>query len=477
MKRFRDFLHDERAQTLPFIALAMMAVLGMAAVVMDVGDVYYSYHELQAATDAAALAGAQSLPGAAATSAATTYSAVSGNKNARGNLRNVTMVSGYPLLECLATLTNQGVACVAPTNANAIQVKQQVDVPLYFGALFGIRRIHLTATATASMRGSIATPYNVAIILDTTPSMDTRDSNCGNKSRLNCALAGVQVLLQALSPCAASLSTCTITNGVAANSVDRVSLFTFPNPTVGTASKEFDCTTSDPSVALYSFPSSSAGSYQPTGSNTATYQITGFLSDYKTSNSANSLNSNSNLTAAVGAKRNCSGLTTLNSYTYYAGAIYAAQASLAAAQAANPSSQNVIILLTDGDANAPQWTMDSSAKNTGRYPSYVNQCGQAVMAAQAAAAAGTRFYTVAYGALSSGCSTDTTNASGSFGITPCQAMAQMASSPGNFYSDYNQSGSGSNCFSDAQPTTDLNQIFSNIAGDLTLSRLIPDGTT
>lgn len=462
---------------LPLVALMLVALLGMAALAIDLGGVYYSFRELQASTDAAALAGAQSLPSSAAVTAATNYSSVSGAKNAHSNLPGVTMVTGYPLLRCLSSLTGQGVACVAPANANAIQVKQQVDVHMYFARILGVSTVHLTASATAAMRGAIATPYNVAIVLDSTPSMGTRDSNCNNKSRLACALSGVQVLLQALNPCAASLSTCTITNGMSANSVDRVSLFTFPNPTIGTVGREFDCSSSNPSAALYSFPSASGTSYAPTGSSSGTYQVTDFLSDYRTSDTATSLNSGSNLTISIGAKSHCTGMQTLSSDTYFAGALYAAQASLLAEQAANPGSQNVIILLSDGDANTPQYLMESAATNKGNYPSYVDECGQAIVAAQAAAAAHTKVYTVAYGSLTSGCSTDTTTALGSKGISPCDTLRQIASSPSNFYSDWNQSGSGSNCFSASQPVTDLSQIFSDIAGDLTLSRLIPDGTT
>jgi hypothetical protein len=111
----------------------------------------------------------------------------------------------------------------------------------------------------------------------------------------------------------------------------------------------------------------------------------------------------------------------------------------------------------------------------GTYPSSVDECAQAVTAAQYAASQGTRVYSVAYGSESSGCTvatggTDTTS------ITPCQTMEQIASNPQYFFSDYNQSGSGSTCQSASQPTTNLKQIFTDIAGDFTLARLIPDNT-
>lgn len=52
----------ERAQILPIVALALVVLLGGAALSIDVGYAYYAKRQLQAATDAAALAGAQDLP-------------------------------------------------------------------------------------------------------------------------------------------------------------------------------------------------------------------------------------------------------------------------------------------------------------------------------------------------------------------------------------------------------------------------------
>ncbi len=166
--------------------------------------------------------------------------------------------------------------------------------------------------------------------------------------------------------------------------------------------------------------------------------------------------------------------------TYYAGAIYAAQSALTAQAAAFPGSKNVIILLSDGDANVTQswngYSVMPQANNSGTYPSYVGDCGQGVKAAQYAQAAGTRVYTVAYGSPATGCSTDV-NAGSYPNITPCTAMLDMATGPQDFFSDYSQSGTTSNCISSAQPSTNMNQIFAMIANDLTVARLIPDNTT
>src|SRR6185369_12876876 len=52
----------ERGQILAVVALALVALLGVAAFSIDVGYAYYAKRQIQSATDAAALAGAQDLP-------------------------------------------------------------------------------------------------------------------------------------------------------------------------------------------------------------------------------------------------------------------------------------------------------------------------------------------------------------------------------------------------------------------------------
>ena len=53
-------------------------------------------------------------------------------------------------------------------------------------------------------------------------------------------------------------------------------------------------------------------------------------------------------------------------------------------------------------------------------------------------------------------------------------MEQIASVPQNFYSDHIASQTDGSCISASQPNSSLNQIFTHIAGDLSVSRLIPD---
>jgi len=372
-------------------------------------------------------------------------------------MANVTMVSGYPLVKCFASLQALGMACVSPSNANGIQVRQQMSVPMYFMGLLGKSTMTVSAVSTAAMRGSSSTPYNVIIVVDTTASMNDQDSDSQcSTTRIACALAGVQVLLQNLSPCGSQLSSCgTVTSGNVPSAIDKVSIFTFPGVTAATAADDYNCSGTQPTVTAYTYPT------------LPTYQIVPFSSDYRSSDTTSSLTQTSNVVAAAGGKTNCSGMYAKGGAgTYYAGVIYAAQAQLVSSSATG--TQNVMIILSDGDASSTNMT---STNTKGTYPSSVDQCQQAITAATAATAAGTRVYTVAYGAESTGCSTD------SPALTPCQTMQKMASAPQYFFSDYTAAGGTGTCVSAAQPTSNLNQIFTQIAGDLTVARLIPDNTT
>jgi von Willebrand factor type A domain len=146
--------------------------------------------------------------------------------------------------------------------------------------------------------------------------------------------------------------------------------------------------------------------------------------------------------------------------TFYADAITAAQAALASS--GRPTAQKVIILLSDGDANASSSNVPAGKAN--------NQCRQAITAAQAATAAGTWVYTIGYGALTSGtCSTD------SPAISACSTLQHMASDSKKFYSD--TSGGSTTCTSAAHPINDLNKIFETIGIDASKPRLLRSNTT
>jgi Flp pilus assembly protein TadG len=505
-------LMDQRGQVLPMFAVILVALIGITGFVVDAGRVYVSYRQLQASTDAAALAGAQGLPFNTTTTNqavnnATAYSSQAGDKNVFPGL---SITSASFTLGCVTAGAGAAIPCtptgVGVNTANAIQVKQTAKVPLYFIALLGTSSTTLTATSTALMRGGTAAPYNVAIIVDTTNSMTTNiDANCNNVTRLQCALNGVQVLLKGLSPCAASGCGGSVSNQNYPNSLDRVSLFSFPNVTTTTAPQDYDCGSSSPTPEVYTFPpvgasslstmpyttTTGSGRNQKTTTVQMTYQVTyglggtdgnGFVSDFRTSDTSG-LNAGSDIVLAAGGKSGCTGLNGPGGEgTFYAGVIYAAQAALTAEQTTYPNAQNVLILVSDGAATAGQSNMATGTQSTtvavsnGKsaqyptylYPSWNNECQQAALAAQYATSQGTTVYSVAYGSPSSGCTTD----SGAY-ASPCYTMSQIASSSATFYSDDLQSGTTSNCPA-GKSVVGLDGIFTQILGGLTHGRLIPN---
>jgi len=144
-----------------------------------------------------------------------------------------------------------------------------------------------------------------------------------------------------------------------------------------------------------------------------------------------------------------------------------------------------MIILGDGDATACYSSesncnysaslASSASKTATTYPSYVDQCQQAVQAAKWATSQGITVFSVAYDAGSSGtCVYDTSSSPpiNEAGITACQTMEQLASSPSKFYT------SNSTCALTGGNTVEsLNAIFTAIAGYFSYARLVPNGTS
>jgi hypothetical protein len=529
LQRLRD---GHPGQSIVIIMVALAGILGVTALVFDVGRVYYGYQQLRAQTQAAALAGGSVMSNDGETASevettATDYSGNTGDANASSSnlLTNIT-VTATPVCLTSAAATAEGVpTCSTYSLAdNALRVTETATVATTFAAVLGFPTWHLSYTALASAKGGFNGPYNVAIIVDTTASMNTADggTNCSG-SRISCALEGVQTLLGTLSPCPGGLTSCggTSTTSVSVpapstgeetatnvstttttNAVDEVALFTFPGLAadgvdIGNVADDTSCPSSNPPITSYNalfLNTSCTGSKTPvscctsrgegTCNSTAiypVYQIVPFSSDYRTSDSATSLNASSTLVIASGGG-SCKGVAAPGGEgTFYAGAIAAAQSALTTAAANRPNTKNVMILISDGDASATTaegLAEPSSSPLPSPVYSVTAQCQQAVTAARNAASAGTTVYAVAYGAESSGCTAGDT-------LTPICTMQQIANSPGstggysqnnqNFFTDATSTRSG--CAASARSTGTLDEIFKAISGDLTVSRLIPNSTT
>jgi hypothetical protein len=470
----------------------MCLIFGAAGLTIDLGHAYVSYRQLQTSTDAAAMGGAYAMvQGGATRASVTTYVqnfSSAGGANATPNLPSPTIATTYGCLPLNNLITAD--CSGSGTNANVIQVTQQSTIPTYFIkalAIFGItgaKSLTLTATATATM-GGIPDQVNVAIVLDSTASMAQSASNCGGSSKIKCALNGVQTLLSHLAPCTAA----TATSGATCAPFDSVSLFTYPNVQANQVSNDTACkgTMSKSYIIPYTAPSAPKASdtkwTAPTGT-TGTYQISGYSSDWSSNNAlGGSFGASSNIVNATGGSTgsNCNGIQALGGQgTYFAGAINAAQGSLQAQSFTNTGTRNVMIILSDGDANSSSAEITGasglSSKDTTpghkpyQYGSANSECHQAIDAANNATANGTTVFAIAYGSSNTpGCSTDNATQFSST-ISPCQTLQQITSGyasgdHSHFYSD----GSCSSVYS----LTDLKGIFSSISTQLTRPRLIP----
>jgi Flp pilus assembly protein TadG len=522
MRFDRKFLsrlfREQGGQTLPLTAVAIVSLMGLSGMAVDAGHGYYAYERLKVATNAATLAGAAGMPNTStATSNVNTYSSAVGDKNYLGSL--MSNVNTSITFSCSSTVSSKlGVSCETSSGGtggfNALTVKQTATVNTWFGALFGIPQFNIAASSMAAMAGGSNEPWNIAIILDTTASMKDPDSGkqCSG-TQITCAIQGVQSLLENLQACPTGL-TCASTSQY----VDDVALYVFPPVLSSTASKDYCASSGAPTHEWYEVG---------TLPSTWTYQVINYSHDYTTTgvsgSASNTLAKTSNIVKALGyTGTGCAGIQAPGGAgTYYAQVIAQAQADLLVQRANNPGSQNAMIILSDGNATATTNITGSGSCTGGSkgycttnysgssdlqpsangalngvtgnnstsdtYPSAVGECYQAAYEASLATTAGTKVYTIGYGApnswSSANCGSDQTDTdsvtnsdgSASYGQkgSPCQALDAMASTSGNFFSD-----DADGCSSGGEPNyTTFQTIFPKIASAFTAARLIPVGTT
>ena len=121
--------HDARGQATVLTLVFMVVLLGMAALVLDVGSWYRSDRALQQTADAAALAGAQALP--QSTGNATGLAIEYADKNGGG-------------------LAGSGIAFSGSFMANdTIKVNMTKEAPGFFSKMFGLKSVTVGAHAAA----------------------------------------------------------------------------------------------------------------------------------------------------------------------------------------------------------------------------------------------------------------------------------------------------------------------------------------
>jgi len=405
-------------------------LLGAAALVIDVGKAYVVKRHLQASVDAAALAGAQSLPDtAAAVAAAQAYSGAAGAKN---DVPTLPTVVTSATTKCLGT---------GPCNpVNALVVDETTTSPTIFARVLGINSFTVHARATALMSQGVPAPAHVMIVVDRTGSMNNSCTAGGTK--MTCLRNGIKAFLQGMDP-----------------AYNQVGLMAFPPGTgTGTVCSFSPKTTDGPTTDYDAYPNG--------------YLMVPLSNDYKTS-ATSPLNTGSALVSAV----NCikAGGTTAT-----ATAIDKAEQYLASNH--DSKAKDVIIFLTDGESNYGPCTVGANQVCTNNSSPYRSQpCHQAVSSAGVAKANGVSLYTIAYNATGLSCYGWKSSGTGSDGqscnkkngyqfncsevpsITAVTEVQDMASDSTQF-------------FNEPSPAS-LTATFTSIAQDLSGPRLVDDDYT
>jgi Flp pilus assembly protein TadG len=365
-------IRDERGQVIVFVVIAFVVLVGMIGIVIDIGYAYKTQRDLQAAADAAALAGAQQLPDStAATATATQYGASSSGGN---------KITKVPVTE---TITTSCISSIPGCNpVNSVAVNETANVPTFFAKVFGLNSfsVHVKATACSPCGSK---PVDVMLVVDRTGSMCQNSSGANDPActDLNNAKAGVRTFLSFFDP-----------------TIAYVGLAVLPPATSVTTR----CAA--PLTANYNLA-------------TAAYTIVPMSHDYK--NADNSLNNSSNLLSTLNCIQGAGS-------TSYSNAIEAAQAELD--KDGRAKVPDVIVFMSDGAANTgPTYYATNSPYRT-------QPCHQGITSSNLQKAKGTTVYSIGYAVDddTGGCRSYT-GAVESPAITINQALQGIASNPSNYF--------------------------------------------
>ena len=279
---------DQQGQVITYVLLSMLTMLGMGGFMIDLGRLYLVRSQVQLSTNAAGLAAAGDVYNSSSLTSASTIAKNYALKNPAYGLAED---SGYPVVttKCLALLMISPQTCANTGNVpNALQITERVTMPTTFMSLFGVKSLTVQAQATASMQG-ITAPWNLAIILDSTGTMQDSDgtSSCASITKMQCTLTGVQDLLKGTAPCEGGL---TGSNCTTAGANFRVSLWSIVNMNTSDLALPQTCTgtNSASTYTVLTLPKVGQTSYTPltyqqsyTSGSPATTTTTSWTSSYE----------------------------------------------------------------------------------------------------------------------------------------------------------------------------------------------------
>ena len=140
----RSRWRSQAGQVLVIFALALPVLLGLAAIVVDAGNLFVEKRSVQKAADSAALAAAQRLTGLACDSLCQDDVATLAGSFSGGNLSGDT----DPLPECNPPSITSN--CYEILGTDRVRVRLTRTVSTFFGGLIGKGSVDIRARAVAS---------------------------------------------------------------------------------------------------------------------------------------------------------------------------------------------------------------------------------------------------------------------------------------------------------------------------------------
>jgi len=326
-------VRDESGQVLVLATIMMVVLIAFTGFAIDVGHAYLVQRQLQAATDAAALAGALELPDRTrAEQVARDYGPEPTKRNTLRSNDNAAITVETKCVTAIIT------GCTPGSGVNSISVKSTSEVKTVFAKVIGFDSFTVKANATACSPCSVK-PIDIMLVLDRTGSMCQKSNGADDHpacTDLANAREGMKTFLGLMNPV-----------------FHHVGLTVLPPATnVG--------------QRCAAVPGSNNYNYNLS---TAAYTVVPLSSDY------------ANLVSTI----NC---IQAGGRTAYAKAIEQAQAELDLN--GRPGVQHVIVLLSDGAANTGDTTLPNSS------PYKAQPCHQGITSSNVAKAKGTTVYTIGY---------------------------------------------------------------------------------
>src|SRR6266478_4455936 len=140
---------EERGQTIVLVAIALVSLLGMAALAIDVTTLYVARGEMQRAADAAALAGAKAFvdSGITTDTANATRQALAQTMatSVINSILAQNKISGAPPVLAAAPAFD----FTRPGNPQISVSLQRTNLPTFFARIWGTKLVKVTATAVA----------------------------------------------------------------------------------------------------------------------------------------------------------------------------------------------------------------------------------------------------------------------------------------------------------------------------------------